>query len=120
VISKIADREWHKVLHLDGVVRFRELKLNDDPAYSSPRSGRLRPRYGRARSSARMERELLAPLRGGRWNRHAGDTPLAVWKLAVRPTLFRECETASEGAKVNVVARTKTASAEDREAKRRT
>ena len=77
VIRKIADREWHKVLHRDGV-RFRELTLNADPALLDHLAAvGFDPRYGARPLKRAMERELLAPL-ACQMNRHAGDTPLSV------------------------------------------
>lgn len=77
VIRKIADREWQKVLHRDGV-RFRELELTADPALLDHLAAvGFDPRYGARPLKRAMERELLAPL-ARQMNRHAGDTPLAV------------------------------------------
>ncbi len=63
VIRRIADREWQKVLHRDGV-RFRELDLNADRVLLDHLgvSG-LDPRYGARPLKRAMERELVAPPR---------------------------------------------------------
>ncbi len=77
VIRKIADREWQKVLHRDGV-RFRELNLTADEALLTHLAQvGFDPRYGARPLKRAMERELLAPL-ARQMNRHAGDVPLAV------------------------------------------
>jgi ATP-dependent Clp protease ATP-binding subunit ClpA len=77
VIRTIADREWQKVLHRDGV-RFRELALTADPALLDHLAAvGFDPRYGARPLKRAMERELLAPL-ARQMNRHAGDTPLSV------------------------------------------
>ena len=77
VIRKIADREWQKVMHRDGV-RFRELNLSANPALLDHLAAvGFDPRYGARPLKRAMERELLAPL-ARQMNRHAGDTPLAV------------------------------------------
>jgi hypothetical protein len=88
VIRRIADREWQKVLHRDGV-RFRELALTADPALLDHLAAvGFDPRYGARPLKRAMERELLSPL-ARQMNRHAGDVPLsvelgvAVGKLAV-------------------------------------
>ena len=77
VIRRIADREWQKVLHRDGV-RFRELTLGADPALLDHLAAvGFDPRYGARPLKRAMERELLAPL-ARQMNRHSGDTPLVV------------------------------------------
>jgi ATP-dependent Clp protease ATP-binding subunit ClpA len=77
VIRRIADREWQKVLHRDGV-RFRELALTADSALLDHLAAvGFDPRYGARPLKRAMERELLAPL-ARQMNRHAGDTPLSV------------------------------------------
>lgn len=77
VIRSIADREWQKVLHRDGV-RFRELSLTTDPALLDHLAAAgFDPRYGARPLKRAMERELLAPL-ARQLNRHPGDAPLAV------------------------------------------
>jgi ATP-dependent Clp protease ATP-binding subunit ClpC len=77
VIRQIADREWHKVLHRDGV-RFRELTLSADGALLDHLAAAgFDPRYGARPLKRAMERELLAPL-ARQMNRHTGDTPLSV------------------------------------------
>lgn len=77
VIRRIADREWQKVLHRDGV-RFRELKLNADAAlFDHLAAIGFDPRYGARPLKRAMERELLAPL-ARQMNRHTADTPLTV------------------------------------------
>ncbi|MBM3979304.1 MAG: ATP-dependent Clp protease ATP-binding subunit [Planctomycetes bacterium] len=77
VIRSIADREWQKVLHRDGV-RFRELALTTDAAVLDRVAAvGFDPRYGARPLKRAMERELLAPL-ARQMNRHPGDAPLAV------------------------------------------
>jgi len=77
VIRRIADREWQKILHRDGV-RFRELKLNADTALLDHLAAiGFDPRYGARPLKRAMERELLAPL-ARQMNRHPADTPLTV------------------------------------------
>jgi ATP-dependent Clp protease ATP-binding subunit ClpA len=77
IIRQIADREWQKVLHRDGV-RFRDLDIAADPALLDHLAAvGFDPRYGARPLKRAMERELLAPL-ARQMNRHAGDTPLAV------------------------------------------
>jgi hypothetical protein len=76
-IRRIADREWQKILHRDGV-RFREVALTS----SSDLLDKLAEigfdaRYGARPLKRAMERELLSPL-ANQMNRHPGDTPLTV------------------------------------------
>jgi ATP-dependent Clp protease ATP-binding subunit ClpA len=77
VIRGIADREWQKVKHRDGV-RYRDLNLTSDPALLDHlASVGFDPRYGARPLKRAMERELLAPL-ARQMNRYPGDAPLSV------------------------------------------
>lgn len=77
VIRGIADREWQKVKHRDGV-KFRDLNLTSDPALLDHLAAvGFDPRYGARPLKRAMERELLAPL-ARQMNRYPGDAPLSV------------------------------------------
>ena len=76
-IRRIADREWQKVLHRDGV-RFREVAITTGPGLLDHLAAvGFDPRYGARPLKRAMERELLAPL-AKQMNRHPGDIPLIV------------------------------------------
>jgi ATP-dependent Clp protease ATP-binding subunit ClpA len=75
VVRNIADREWHKVLHRDGV-RFRGLNIDTTPELLDRIAAvGFDPRYGARPLKRAMERDLLAPL-ARQLNRHGGEVPL--------------------------------------------
>jgi hypothetical protein len=76
-VRRIADREWHKILHRDGL-RFRDVNLSAAPELLDHLAAiGFDARYGARPLKRAMERELLAPM-ARQMNRHGGDVPLAV------------------------------------------